>query len=266
MTRLFGLPVLSLLAGCPGPAAPPPVVVALPAASTTCYAGLSNGMGQSARTIARRTVDPTARTITEDVSHDDSGPHGAKSFHVVMTVTGDHFTMTETGGAFAGDGTLAGEPWKWTAWASKAQIPKVGIEVDSDDELTETGMKATKKISQNGKVLATTVDDLKTFDCAQWDAVKAALAVPALDDAACDHACRNYATLKFWQAADAEIAALPEAARASKHAGKAAELTSKLDAGVPACVHQCVEANDAVSAHCMAEAKSVDALAACNKE
>jgi len=237
------------------PTRPPEPPAPLPAATTICYAGVSTGMGQRSRTIARRIVDPAARQITEDVSHDDAGAHGAKSFHVVMDVDGDHFTMKETGGAFTGTGTLSGEPWQWTAWSSVSQIAG-GIEVESDDELTPTGMKATKQIHQGGKVLATTEDALKTFDCAQWDAVKATLAVPALDDAACDHACRNYATLKFWQGVGDVSDEL--------HQQKATELETKLSQGLATCVEQCLSANDAIVTACLVAAKSVDDLGACD--
>ncbi len=267
MTRI-GLSLLALgLGACSASTkAPSPPPVTPLGATTTCYAGTSVGtvgMDQTARTIARRTVDPAAGTIVEDVSHDDAGAHGAKSFHVEMTVTGNDFTMRETGGAFAGTGQLSGEPWKWTSWSSVSQIPKVGIEVDSDDELTEVGMKATKQIKQGGKLLATTVDELRTFDCAQWDAVKATLAVPALDDAACEKACRNFATLKFWQSADAQIAQLPEAARGAQREAATVQLARQLEERGPTCVTQCRSANDALATHCMGSAATVDALAAC---
>ena len=213
--------VMPWLVGCAGPAALPPAPPALPAATTVCYAGRSTGMGQRARTIARRTVDPAARQITEDVSHDDAGSHGARSFHVVMAVVGDHFTMTETGGAFRGTGTLVGDPWRWTSWTSTSEIPKAGITVESDDEVTPTALKATKQIKKDGKLLATTTEELASFDCADWDKVKAALAVPALDTAACERACRNFATLKYWQGADAAISALPATQQAAARTQKA---------------------------------------------
>jgi hypothetical protein len=216
---------------------------------------VSTGMGQRSRTIARRTVDPAAKQITEDVSHDDAGAHGAKSFHVVMDVDGDHFTLKETGGAFTGTGTLTGEPWQWTAWSSVSQVAG-GVEVESDDELTPTGIKATKQIRQSGKVLATTEDALKTFDCAQWEDVKATLAVPALDDAACDHACRNYATLKFWQG----VGDVSDELRKQK----ATELETKLSQGLAPCVEQCLSANNAIATACLGAAKSVDDLDACD--
>jgi hypothetical protein len=255
---------VALVIGCSGagphaPAAP----VETPAASTTCYSGLTTGMGQTARTLVRRALDPAARQITEDVSHDDGGAHGAKSFHVVMAVDGDHFTLTEGSGAFSGTGTLAGDPWRWSSWTSSSQVAKTTITVESDDELTDTGMTATKQIKQDGKLVATTTDQLKRFDCAQWDEAKAALALPALDAAACDRACRNFATLKYWEKADAELAALPQAERAAARTKHESELAARLEAGASACATQCLSANNATQTACMAKAKTIDELGAC---
>jgi hypothetical protein len=251
------------LAACTHPRGPTAPAAPLPAASTTCYAGTSTGMGQTARTIARRTVDPAAKQITEDVSHDDGGAHGAKSFHVVMAVEGDRFTMTEASNAFHGAGTLVGEPWRWTSWSSTSEIPNTGITVSSDDELTDTGMTATKRIMRDGKELATTRDVLTTFDCADWDKAVAALALPPLASGGCERACKNFAQLKYWANAEPEIAALPEADRAAARAEKAAEMSAKIDAGLEACVASCVSANNVTQTACLAQAASVADLAAC---
>jgi hypothetical protein len=258
------LAVLALV-GCSSPAKPAVVVAPLPAASTTCYAGITLGMGQRARTIARRVVDPAAGQIIEDVSHHEAGAHGARSFHVVMKVENDQFTMTESGGAFTGTGSLAGEPWRWTSWSSTSRMAG-GIEVASDDELTPRGMKATKEIRKGGKVVATTVEELATFDCAEWDKAKAELDLPTVDTVACENACRNYATLKYWAAADPAIAQLPAAERDAARQQKLAELVTRLEAGLPACTEECVAAgNDEVTA-CMTAAKTADAATACTKE
>lgn len=255
------------LAACSGPTAHPPTTpTAPPTASTACYAGVSIGMGARARTIARRTVDPAARQIIEDVSHDDAGAHGAKSFHVVMTVDGDRFAMTEARGAFTGTGNLVGEPWRWTAWTSTSTIPHTAITVEADDEVTPTTLRSTKRIVQAGKLLATTTEELAAFPCADWDKAVAALAVPALDAAACDRACRNFATLRYWQRADAELAALPAADQAAARTRKTAELDAKLDAGTPACATTCLEANNAVQTACIAGATAAAQLDACSAE
>jgi hypothetical protein len=263
--RLVGL--VSLLVGCSGPAAPAPAVPAPPPAkSTLCYAGLTTGLGQRARTVMRRTVDPTARQIVEDVSHGDTGAHRVTQFHVVMDVAGDRFTMKETGGAFTGTGTLTGEPWRWTAWTSAWKPVGVGIEVESEGELTETEIKIASQIRKDGNVVGTTAEQLKPFDCAEWDKATATLATPVLDGAACDRACRNYASLKYWSVADGEIARLPPADRDDARKQKAAELATKLDAGTATCVRQCLSADNATQTACMGDAKSLEELAACDTE
>lgn len=263
--RLVGL--VSLLVGCSGPAAPAPVVPAAPPAKATlCYAGLTTGLGQRARTVMRRTVDPTARQIVEDVSHGDAGSHRVTQFHVVMDVAGDQFTMKETGGAFTGTGTLTGEPWRWTSWSSTSQLVAASIEVESDGELTETGIKIANQIRKDGKVVGTTAEQLKPFDCAEWDQAAATLATPVLDRAACDRACRNFASLKYWSVADGEIASLPPAARDDARKQKSAELETKLEAGMVNCVTRCLSADNAAQTACMGDAKSLEQLAACDTE
>lgn len=245
--------LLVFVVACSSHASTPSPPLAAPTGSTVCYAGFSTGMGQRARTIARRIVDPANHRITEDVSHDDAAAHGAKSFHVVMKVDGDHFTMTEDSGAFSGTGTLVGSPWAWTSWTSTSEIPNAAITVESSDELTDTGMTASKQIKKEGKVVASTTDDLKTFDCAQWDTAKAELALPLLDNAACERACRNFATLKFWEHVD------PAADRKPLES----DLANKVANGLPACVGQCLSAKNAEQTACLGNAKTVDELGAC---
>jgi hypothetical protein len=218
-------------------------------------------MGQRARTIARRTLDPAAGQIIEDVVNNDG--KAPKGFRVVMIVEGNRFTMAEAGGAFRGTGTLTGEPWRWTSWTSTSQLPNTTITVESDDELTPAGMKATKQIKRGGALVATTTDELTRFDCAAWDKAKAALDAPVLDDAACDRACRNFATLKFWQRAEATIATLPPADQAAARSQQAATLARELDAGTARCASSCLSANNAAQTACLANATSVEQLGAC---
>jgi hypothetical protein len=264
------LAAMAILIGCGGGGAPvapgptlAPEVAPVIAATTACYQGLSSGAGQHARTLARRSVDPNAREIVEDVVHDDASGR-VKSFHVVMKVDGAGFTMAEASGGFTGTGTLVGEPWKWTSWTSTSRIANAGIDVESHDELTASGMIAHKQIRKDGALVATTVDELTTFDCAGWDAAKAQLAVPVLDDALCDRACRKFATLKYWVAGEAEIAALPVGARDEARQKKTADLAVKLELGAPACIAQCRSANNAAQTACMAQAASLDQLGACD--
>lgn len=220
----------------------------LPAASTLCYAGISEGMGEQARTVAKRTVDPAAGTITEDVSNDAQGSHGAHTYHVVMTISDGDFTMKETGGAFEGTGTLSGEVWKWTSWESVSTLPNAPIVVTSKDSLEGDLLITNKEIKQGGKLLATTHEELKEFDCAKYDEAVAALAVPPSDGTTCEAACKNYATLK------------------GRAAGKSqADIDAAITANVAGCVEQCVGAGNGTQTSCLAAATTVAALDACNQ-
>jgi hypothetical protein len=173
--------------------------------------------------------------------------------------------MTEAGGAFTGTGTLAGEKWQWTSWTSVSQIPNTPITVESHDELTPKGMKATKQIKKSGELIATTTDELEAFDCARWDEAKAALTTPAVvDKPACERACRNFATLKFWQRADAEIARMPAADQAAARAREQQAFTSKLDAGLETCITMCLDAKNPEQTACWGNATTADQLVACD--
>ena len=81
----------------------------------------------------------------------------------------------------------------------------------------------------------------------------------------CDRACRNYAELTFWKAADAEIAAAPEAQREAMRKDKLAKFTADLEHGINLCVSQCVSATGTSDkqADCMIEAKTAEAVRAC---
>jgi hypothetical protein len=80
----------------------------------------------------------------------------------------------------------------------------------------------------------------------------------------CDQACRNYATLLYWQLSDAEIAAAPADQRDNLRRRKLAEFDAKLENGVDMCVNQCTSANNTETIDCMIEAKSGSAAKACS--
>jgi hypothetical protein len=84
------------------------------------------------------------------------------------------------------------------------------------------------------------------------------------DLAKCDLACRNYATLLYWQLSDAEINAAPAAQRDTLRRKKLAEFDAKLENGVDMCVNQCASANNTETIDCMIEAKSGSAAKACS--
>jgi len=72
----------------------------------------------------------------------------------------------------------------------------------------------------------------------------------------CEAACRNYATLVYWEKTDAEIAAAPEADRENLKKKKLSEFTNYLEQGVEICVNQCSSANNDEQIDCMTKAKT----------
>ncbi len=83
------------------------------------------------------------------------------------------------------------------------------------------------------------------------------------DPQKCERAVRNYATLVFWQQADAAIAAVPPEQRAKIRNDKLAEFQSQLDRGLPMLVSQCTSANNKDQIECMIEARTADQAKHC---
>ncbi len=80
----------------------------------------------------------------------------------------------------------------------------------------------------------------------------------------CEDACRNYATLVYWETADKEIAAAPEADREALKKKKLSEFTHHLEQGVEMCTNQCSSANNDEQMDCMRNAKTATEARACS--
>jgi hypothetical protein len=105
--------------------------------------------------------------------------------------------------------------------------------------------------------------------------VRTALFVLALASAAlgckgdrnkCEVACRNYATLTYWEKTDAEIAAAPEADRENLKKKKLSEFTNYLEQGVDLCVNQCSSANNDEQIECMTKATKASEIRLCSSK
>jgi len=81
----------------------------------------------------------------------------------------------------------------------------------------------------------------------------------------CDTGCRNFATLRYWKAADAEVAAVPPAQRDALRKQKLGEFDQKLEHGIDMCVSQCQSANNTTDIECMIAAKTEEQVTACLK-
>lgn len=93
--------------------------------------------------------------------------------------------------------------------------------------------------------------------------VTAACKRPSVES--CTEALRNYASLTYWEKAEAEIAAAPAADREKLRAAKLAERDAKIKEGMDFAVGQCRAARDFDGVKCMKAAKTAAAARACRK-
>jgi hypothetical protein len=80
--------------------------------------------------------------------------------------------------AWAGEGELVGEPWRWTSWTSKQERRSAVVEVGTTRLEGEVLRRDTAFMLQNGSVAVHRRDKLQAFDCAQWDARSLELLAP----------------------------------------------------------------------------------------
>ncbi|MEZ4400386.1 MAG: hypothetical protein R3B06_10230 [Kofleriaceae bacterium] len=175
--RLWFVAPGALLVACVTP--PPPPATPAPTAEARCYrgdvsvhAGPDDAEVARMPTVVRRTTDPTAGTIVEEVTQ--RGDAGVETYVVTMTVDGKAFAMAERSGAFTGAGALTGEPWRWDQWTSTSTLPD-GSTVTSTDRRTISGLTATKVVTRDGAAVATLHEDYQAFACDGYDAALAAL-------------------------------------------------------------------------------------------
>lgn len=79
----------------------------------------------------------------------------------------------------------------------------------------------------------------------------------------CEQASRNYAELVFWQKANKELAALPEAERDAARKKKLSAFTNELETSIDFFTQQCVSANNDEQVDCMIKAKTGDEAMKC---
>lgn len=84
------------------------------------------------------------------------------------------------------------------------------------------------------------------------------------DPQQCEQAVRNYASLVYWQEAEAAIAAAPPDKREHLRRDKLAEFQAQLDRGLQTLVSQCTSANNKDQISCMIEARTADQAKRCS--
>ena len=143
------------------------------AATTQYYEGTSTATltnGQSVPNgviLARRTVDPAAGTIVEQVVSND-GRRPAAEHVIEMQVRGASFAMRYADGSPLGEGTLDGEAWRWATWRSTSRLPG-GLRVESVDTLLKGQLIAHKTIfGGDGALMLTTTERLSSIDAARF--------------------------------------------------------------------------------------------------
>lgn len=83
----------------------------------------------------RRTLEPDAsRVVEETVRVERATDRRTRPYRTVYAIDGDSFTLHEESGAYAGTGTLEGEPWRWSAWDLDYRLES-GIRVTGRYEL-----------------------------------------------------------------------------------------------------------------------------------
>ena len=156
------------------------------AATTQYYEGTSTAMLPTGRSVpngvilARRTVDPEAGTIVEQVVSND-GRRPAAEYVIEMQVRGGAFAMRGADGTALGEGTLDGDPWRWMVWRSTSRLPG-GIRVESVDTLSTGALVAHKTIfGSDGAVMLTTTEHLSSIDAARFAKRRAEILRPSGD-------------------------------------------------------------------------------------
>jgi hypothetical protein len=149
-------------------------------ATTDYYEGTSTALLPTGRSVpngvilARRTVDPSAGTIVEQVVSDDRRRPPAEVV-IEMRVEGKSFTMRMADGSPLGEGTLDGEPWRWSVWRSTSRLPG-GLRVESVDTLSGGVLVAHKTIfGADGAAMLQTTERLSPVGAGRFSERRAEL-------------------------------------------------------------------------------------------
>jgi hypothetical protein len=165
--------VLLLLAACGSPATPPPAAPAAPVPTATCYLGqgtasTKDGVQVRYKVARRRTMDPAASTMREEIAMENV----LGRIEVVCHIVGDTFTIEDEGFTARGTLVLAG-PWQVTSWQTHSQYDD-GTSVDTSGTVTTTGMVIRQeKHDPDGE--RRTEESYERMDCADFEAKAMAL-------------------------------------------------------------------------------------------
>jgi hypothetical protein len=79
----------------------------------------------------------------------------------------------------------------------------------------------------------------------------------------CDKGCRNYFTLHYWEEVEAELATLPEAARAPRRIEAQAQLETRMMQNLDLCIQKCKSGADDERVDCWIRARTTTEAKRC---
>jgi hypothetical protein len=134
---------------------------------------------ETMRLLLRRTLDPTHDLITEQIAQKTSRPEEAPREYIMsLKVSGSQFVITEPVTGLAGGGELYGDPWQWSSWSSRAQLPD-GSRLESAFVLNASGLKAEKRFfNSNGKITAMLIESYQPISPDAFERERAQLLAP----------------------------------------------------------------------------------------
>ncbi|HUH02023.1 MAG TPA: hypothetical protein VML75_08495 [Kofleriaceae bacterium] len=136
------------LDSAPAPAAAELAELTPSNARTSCYFGdlfvTPAGKAESAQgaLLVKLILDQDRNQIVEDTW---SFPLYER-YVITRVVTGDRFTMTQDDGAFAGTGSLQGEPWVWRSWTTRASSADAQIIVETDTRFHDGSLVTSERV------------------------------------------------------------------------------------------------------------------------
>jgi hypothetical protein len=155
----------------------------LETAATCDPATVETCLGQSVMMVHRR-VNPETSTIVENWVEGAKKSSNPKWTLALLFVTGDTFEVVTTMDSnprpmdgsehqeieWEGTGELVGEPWRWTGYSSKEHRRPPIVDVVKVENDAEALTRTIEFAAPNGTVSLIQRDELRVFDCGEWEA------------------------------------------------------------------------------------------------
>lgn len=133
---------------------------------------------RSSSILISRRFEPGRNTIEEEAYDINTEDSTWAHYVVVLTVSGNTFRLRETTGQFDGEGTLQGEPWKWTSWKSTSRASR-GNMIESTDRVEGDTLTAVKLVkTSDGQLVVKVAETLLRITQDEFERRKKELIVP----------------------------------------------------------------------------------------